>query len=111
MSTVAPFASGCRPCSRAFPCSPAGARDPARILSGGQRQMLAMGMALMAAPRLLLLDEPSAGLSPAAAGELFDLDHDAARRRNDHADGGAERARCARASPIAPTCWSTAQCP
>ncbi|WP_159587163.1 ABC transporter ATP-binding protein [Chelativorans xinjiangense] len=47
-------------------------RDLARTLSGGQRQILAMAMGLMTAPKLLLLDEPTAGLSPRAADELFD---------------------------------------
>ena len=44
----------------------------ARTLSGGQRQILAMAMGLMSEPKLMLLDEPTAGLSPKAADELFD---------------------------------------
>ncbi|HMM49998.1 MAG: ABC transporter ATP-binding protein [Burkholderiales bacterium] len=54
-----------------FPILASKRHDAAGTLSGGQQQMLAMGRALMTRPRLLLLDEPSMGLSPLLVSEIF----------------------------------------
>jgi hypothetical protein len=79
-------------------------------MSGGEQQMLAIGRGLMAEPKLLILDEPSLGLSPLLVEELFGAD------RPLHADGPGGAAGRAERRPVAgdrrsaPTCWRTAAC-
>jgi branched-chain amino acid transport system ATP-binding protein len=55
-----------------FPVLAQKRRQPAGQLSGGQRQQVAVGRALMTQPKLLMLDEPTAGVSPIVMDELFD---------------------------------------
>ena len=58
--------------SELFPILSERARQAAGTLSGGEQQMLAIGRAMMAKPRLLLLDEPSMGLAPIVVQRIFD---------------------------------------
>jgi len=55
-----------------FPVLKEKRRQPAGELSGGQRQQVAVGRALMTQPKVLMLDEPTAGVSPIVMDELFD---------------------------------------
>jgi len=55
-----------------FPILAEKAEQPAGELSGGQRQQVAVGRALMTRPKVLMLDEPTAGVSPIVMDELFD---------------------------------------
>ena len=55
-----------------FPVLKEKAEQPAGELSGGQRQQVAVGRALMTKPKVLMLDEPTAGVSPIVMDELFD---------------------------------------
>jgi branched-chain amino acid transport system ATP-binding protein len=54
-----------------FPNLAARRNRPAAVLSGGEQQMLAIGRAMVAAPKLMMLDEPSLGLSPRLSEEVF----------------------------------------
>jgi branched-chain amino acid transport system ATP-binding protein len=67
-----PFAETLDQVYALFPVLAEKRRQPAGELSGGQRQQVAVGRALMTGPKLVLLDEPTAGVSPIVMDELFD---------------------------------------
>lgn len=64
-----------------FPNLAARRQAPASVLSGGEQQMLAIGRGLLAGPKLMMLDEPSLGLSPRLTNEVFALLGDLNRSR------------------------------
>ena len=81
-------------------------------LSGGEQQMLATGRGLMSRPTLLLLDEPSMGLSPILVEEIFPhhprdqlARHEHPAGRAERADGAFHRAPRLRAGDRAASCW------
>ncbi len=67
-------------CHEAFPVLRQRARQAAGSMSGGQQQMLAIARAIMSSPRLLLVDEPSSGLSPLLVAQMIDVIAELKRR-------------------------------
>ena len=80
----------------------------AGYLSGGEQQMLAIGRALMARPRCVLLDEPSLGLAPLIVKDIFDILQHINRESKTTFLLVEQNARVALESPATPTSWAVA---
>jgi len=86
-----------------FPRLKERAKQLAGTLSGGEQQMLAMARAMMSRPKLLLLDEPSMGLSPIMVEKIFEVVRSVAAQKIRDAAGRAERTAGAGGGASAPT--------
>ena len=94
--------------SRIFPRLKERLAQKAGTMSGGEQQMLAIGRGLMAEPQLLILDEPSLGLSPLLVEEMFALIAPAATPTAWRCCWWSRTWASRWRSPTAPTCWRTA---
>ena len=99
-----------RRCSRSFPRLRERCDQMAGNLSGGEQQMLALGMAFIAKPKLLMIDELSLGLAPTIVEQLLDIVRAHPRPGHARSSSSSSRSTSPSPSPSAPTSWRRARC-